>query len=189
PLPGATAFPAVLNDLEIGAGPGGLGAEEHGDLPVGRVTMIMGGFPAISRGKSLKTWHHVQRANTVAALSRKDLRQEPPDYCQKPVKELTGKPIPPSLVRERGLAIDALTDLTHLFFADKKVAIYGNPDLVIGLAEFCLDLEMKALLLLLGDENPQYKNDPRIRDFQEKVDFDMQIITNADLWELEKRIK
>ena len=59
PLPGATAFPAVLNDLEIGAGPGGLGAEEHGDLPVGRVTIIMGRFPPISRGKLLKTWHHV----------------------------------------------------------------------------------------------------------------------------------
>ena len=105
------------------------------------------------------------------------------------LKNLTGKPIPRSLVRERGLAIDALTDLTHLFFADKKVAIYGNPDLVIGLAEFCLDLEMKPLLLLLGDENPQYKNDPRIKDLQGKVDFDMQVITNADLWELENRIK
>jgi len=105
------------------------------------------------------------------------------------LKNLNGKPIPRSLVRERGLAIDALTDLTHLFFADKKVAIYGNPDLVIGLAEFCLDLEMKPLLLLLGDENPQYKNDPRIKDLQGKVDFDMQVITNADLWELENRIK
>ena len=105
------------------------------------------------------------------------------------LRKLTGKPIPPSLVRERGLAIDALTDLTHLFFADKRVAIYGNPDLVLGLAEFCLDLEMKPLLLLLGDDNPTYKNDPRVKDLQERVDFDMQIIMNADLWELENRIK
>ena len=59
PLPGATVFPAVLDDLEVGAGPGRLGAEEHGDLPVGRVTIIMGRFPPISRGKLLKTWHHV----------------------------------------------------------------------------------------------------------------------------------
>ena len=36
------------------------------------------------------------------------------------VKKMTGKPIPESLVRERGIAIDALTDLTHMFFADKK---------------------------------------------------------------------
>ena len=105
------------------------------------------------------------------------------------VKKMTGKPIPGSLVRERGIAIDALTDLTHMFFADKRVAIYGTPDLVIGLAEFCLDLEMKPMILLLGDDNQAYQNDPRIKAFKEKVDFDMQIIMNADLWELESRIK
>ncbi len=101
----------------------------------------------------------------------------------------TGKPIPESLVRERGIAIDALTDVTHMFLADKKVAIYGNPDLVIGLAQFCLDLEMRPVLLLLGDDNAGYKDDPRIKELQEKVDFDMEIVTNADLWELEDRIK
>jgi len=105
------------------------------------------------------------------------------------LKAMTGKPIPESLVRERGLAIDALTDLTHLFLADKKVAIYGNADLVIGLAEFCLDLEMKPMVLLLGDDNSAYKDDPRIKALQENVDYDMQIIMNADFWELENRIK
>lgn len=104
------------------------------------------------------------------------------------VRRMTGKPIPQSLVRERGLAIDALTDLTHMFFADKKVAIYGNADLVIGLAEFCIDLEMKPVLVLLGDDNTAYPSDPRIQALQEKVDFDMEIIMNADLWELENRI-
>ncbi|KAA9000500.1 Fe-only nitrogenase subunit beta [Affinibrenneria salicis] len=104
------------------------------------------------------------------------------------LKELTGKPIPESLVRERGIAIDALTDLVHMFLADKKVAIYGNPDLVIGLAEFCLDLEMKPVLLLLGDDNSNYAKDPRIQALKNNVGYDMQIVTNADLWELEKRI-
>ncbi|EMA8102659.1 Fe-only nitrogenase subunit beta [Klebsiella quasipneumoniae] len=104
------------------------------------------------------------------------------------LKNLTGKPIPPSLVRERGIALDALTDLVHMFLADKKVAIYGNPDLVVGLAEFCLDLEMKPMLLLLGDDNAGYGNDPRIQALQQQVDYKMEIVTNADLWEMEKRI-
>ncbi|HBP62893.1 MAG TPA: Fe-only nitrogenase subunit beta [Desulfosporosinus sp.] len=105
------------------------------------------------------------------------------------LKKMTGKPIPQSLVRERGIALDALTDVTHMFFADKRVAIYGHPDLVIGLAEFCLDLEMKPVLLLLGDDNVTYQDDPRIKAFQEKVDFEMEVICNSDLWELEDRIK
>ena len=34
-LAGAAALPAVLDDLEVGAGAGGLGAEEHGALRCG----------------------------------------------------------------------------------------------------------------------------------------------------------
>jgi len=111
------------------------------------------------------------------------------DTFLKNLSNMTGKPIPESLVRERGLAIDALTDLTHIFFANKRVAIYGNTDLVIGLAEFCLDLEMLPVLILLGDDNTNYEKDPRIIALRDKVDFDMEIIMNADLWELENRIK
>jgi nitrogenase molybdenum-iron protein beta chain len=109
-------------------------------------------------------------------------------FLQK-VKEITGKPIPASLVKERGIALDAITDVAHMFLADKRVAIYGNPDLVIGLAEFCLDLEMKPVLLLLGDDTTTYPDDPRIKALQEKVSYKMEIIMNADLWELGNRVQ
>ncbi|MDD2754596.1 MAG: nitrogenase component 1 [Methanothrix sp.] len=111
------------------------------------------------------------------------------DAFLKNITKLTGKPIPKSLVRERGRAIDGMVDLTHMFFADKKVAIYGDPDLVIGLAQFCLEVEMKPVLLLLGDDNPTYKNDPRLAEIKEKADFDMEVVLNADLWELERRLR
>ncbi|MDF2504451.1 Fe-only nitrogenase subunit beta [Clostridium sp.] len=111
------------------------------------------------------------------------------DIFLKNLSKMTGKPIPKSLVYERGVAIDALTDLTHMFFAGKRVAIYGNPDLVIGLAEFCLDLEMQPVLILLGDDNKNYTNDSRIKNLQENVNFDMEVVLNADLWDLENRIK
>lgn len=111
------------------------------------------------------------------------------DSLVKKLSAITGKPIPHSLVRERGIALDAITDLAHMFLADKKVAIYGAPDLVIGLAEFCIDLEMKPVLLLLGDDNVSYVDDPRIKAMQENVTWKMDIVTNADFWELENRIK
>jgi len=111
------------------------------------------------------------------------------DIMLQQIQKITGKSIPESLVRERGVALDALADLAHMFFADKKVAIYGNPDLVIALAEFCREVELKPVLLLLGDENGGYVKDPRILQLQESVDHEMEIICNADLWELESRIK
>ena len=111
------------------------------------------------------------------------------DAMLEEISRLTGKPIPNSLVKERGVAIDALQDLAHMFFADKKVALFGHPDLVIGLAEFCLEVELKPVLLLLGDDNTKYKKDPRILALKAKANWDMEIICNADLWELEKRAK
>ena len=105
------------------------------------------------------------------------------------LSQITGKEIPESLVKERGIALDALQDLAHMFFADKKVALFGHPDLVIGLAEFCLEVELKPTLLLIGDDNTKYKKDPRILAMKEKVTHDMEVVCNADLWELEKRIK
>ncbi|BBB89813.1 MAG TPA: nitrogenase component 1 [Methylomusa anaerophila] len=111
------------------------------------------------------------------------------DVLLKNIAQLTGKPIPESLVKERGKAIDALADLAHMFFADKKVAIYGNPDLVFGLAQFCLEVELQPVLLLIGDENAAYERDPRLALLRDEVDFDMEIVFNADLWELERRLR
>jgi nitrogenase molybdenum-iron protein beta chain len=77
-----------------------------------------------------------------------------------------------------------------MFFANKKVAIFGHPDLVLGLAQFCLEVELEPVLLLIGDDQgSKYKKDPRIAELKKTAHFDMEIIHNADLWELEKRIK
>ena len=112
------------------------------------------------------------------------------DDMLRKISEITGKDIPESLVRERGIALDALADLAHMFFANKKVAIFGHPDLVLGLAQFCMEVELEPVLLLIGDDQgSKYKKDPRIAELKKTAHFDMEIIHNADLWELEKRIK
>jgi len=112
------------------------------------------------------------------------------DIFLRNISQLTGKEIPESLVIERGRAIDAMVDLAHMFFADKQVAIYGDPDLVIGLAQFCLECELKPVLLLFGDDDQSYVEDPRLLEIEkEATDFDIEVVWNADLWELERRIK
>jgi vanadium-dependent nitrogenase beta chain len=105
------------------------------------------------------------------------------------ISKLTGKAIPLSLVEERGRALDAIEDLAHMFFADKKVAIYGDPDIVIGLAQFCLEVELQPVLLLLGDDNKTYVKDVRFKELEEKANCDIEVVCNADMWELECRVK
>jgi nitrogenase molybdenum-iron protein beta chain len=164
----------------------------HGDTTVEdlRDTANAKGTIALNRYEGGKAAEFLEQEFAVpAVIGPSPIGIRNTDTLVKHLSDMTGKPIPQSLVRERGIALDAITDLTHMFLADKRVAIYGDPDLVIGLAEFCMDLEMKPVLLLLGDDNTGYIKDPRVQALRDHAWFDMEIVTNADLWDLEDRLK
>jgi nitrogenase molybdenum-iron protein beta chain len=55
------------------------------------------------------------------------------------VSRLTGKPIPDELAKERGRVVDAMAD-SSAHIHGKKFAIYGDPDLCLGLAGFLLEI-------------------------------------------------
>lgn len=55
------------------------------------------------------------------------------------LSELTGKPIPDELALERGRLVDAIAD-SNAHIHGKKFAIYGDPDMTLGLAQFLLEL-------------------------------------------------
>jgi nitrogenase molybdenum-iron protein beta chain len=59
------------------------------------------------------------------------------------------KEIPYELEEERGQLVDIMTD-THFHFHGKKVAIFGDPDVVIALTEFVISLGMVPVHVLTG---------------------------------------
>jgi nitrogenase molybdenum-iron protein beta chain len=145
---------------------------------------------ALNRYEGARAAHYLEQDFGVpATIGPTPIGIRNTDTFLQNLRTITGKPIPPSLVRKRGIALDAIADVSHMFLAGKRVAIYGNPDLVIGLAEYCIDLEMEPVLLLLGDDNTGYARDPRIKALTEQTAIPMEIVTNADLWDLEQRIK
>ncbi|HWP00314.1 MAG TPA: nitrogenase molybdenum-iron protein subunit beta [Methylococcus sp.] len=63
------------------------------------------------------------------------------------VSRLTGKPIPEALAKERGRLVDAIADSTaHIH--GKKFALYGDPDLCLGLTGFLLELGAEPVHVL-----------------------------------------
>ena len=54
-------------------------------------------------------------------------------------RRLTGKPIPAALEKERGQLVDAMAD-SQAHLHGKKFALYGDPDQMLGLAAFLLEL-------------------------------------------------
>lgn len=63
------------------------------------------------------------------------------------LSELTGKPIPAPLEKERGRLVDAIAD-SQAHLHGKKFALYGDPDPMLGLAGFLLELGAEPVHIL-----------------------------------------
>ncbi|GAB5047372.1 nitrogenase molybdenum-iron protein subunit beta [Thermodesulfovibrio sp. TK110] len=55
------------------------------------------------------------------------------------ISQLSGKPIPEELIEERGRVVDAMID-SYAYIHGKRVALIGDPDLLLGLISFILEL-------------------------------------------------
>ena len=72
------------------------------------------------------------------------------------VSELTGKPIPESLAKERGRLVDMMTD-SHAWLHGKKFALYGDADFVMGMTKFLLELGAEPTHVLCNHANKRWK--------------------------------
>jgi len=65
------------------------------------------------------------------------------------LSKYAGKSVPESINDERGRLIDMITDM-HQYLYGKRVALWGDPDILIPLTEFLVDLEMKPVYIVSG---------------------------------------
>lgn len=57
--------------------------------------------------------------------------------------------VPESIEDERGRLLDMITDMEQ-YFAGKRVALFGDPDDIVPMAEFLVDLNMKPVYIVTG---------------------------------------
>lgn len=63
---------------------------------------------------------------------------------------LAGKVSVPEVINEeRGRLVDVITDM-HQYFYGKRVALYGDPDNLLPLIEFLVDIDMKPVYVVSG---------------------------------------
>ncbi|HSH13873.1 MAG TPA: nitrogenase component 1, partial [Desulfurivibrionaceae bacterium] len=71
--------------------------------------------------------------------------------------ELTGREIPMELQKSRGRLIDALVD-GHKYLAAKTAVLYGEEDLVVGLAGFLAEIGVRPLLCASGGQSGRFQS-------------------------------
>ena len=72
------------------------------------------------------------------------------------VSEITGQPIPDSLAKERGRLVDMMTD-SHTWLHGKRYALWGDPDFVMGMVKFLLELGCEPTHILANNGNKNGK--------------------------------
>jgi nitrogenase molybdenum-iron protein beta chain len=129
---------------------GGTTMDEMKDAPNAYTTILLQPWQLEKTKKFVEnTWNHeVPKLNIPMGLAWTD------EFLMK-VSEITGKPIPASLELERGRLIDMMQD-SHTWLHGKKFALYGDPDFVMGLTKFLLELGAEPLHVLSNNANKRW---------------------------------
>ncbi|MGC8659638.1 MAG: nitrogenase component 1 [Desulfomonilaceae bacterium] len=85
---------------------------------------------------------------------------------------------------ERGRLIDSYVD-GHKYVSGKRAIIYGDPDMVVGLASFLTEIGVKPLLCATGSRSPLFKN--AIKAVTEEIlDESPKTMDNVDFYDIEE---
>ena len=95
--------------------------------------------------------------------------------------------VPASLEEERGRLVDLLLDSSQ-YTCGKKAAIFGDPDIVIGLTSLALEMGMVPKYVVTGTPKEEFTR--RVTELFDKYGVtDCKAKANADLFELHQWIK
>ncbi|MGB9937508.1 MAG: nitrogenase iron-molybdenum cofactor biosynthesis protein NifN [Methanobacterium sp.] len=100
--------------------------------------------------------------------------------------KITSTEIPESVKKDRGKMIDAIVD-AHPYNYERKVAIYGDPDVVTGLAQFVCELGMIPSIVCTGAQSSRFVED--MENIAEKNNISPVILAGHDLYDLHQQIK
>ncbi len=130
---------------------GGTTQDEIKDAPNAFNTILLNPWHLEKTKKFVEnTWkHEVPKLNIPMGLDWTD------EFLMK-VSEITGKPIPASLEIERGRLVDMITD-SHAWLHGKKFALWGDPDFVLGMVKFLLELGAEPIHIVCNNANKRWK--------------------------------
>ncbi|MFP3156305.1 nitrogenase molybdenum-iron protein subunit beta [Lachnospiraceae bacterium ZAX-1] len=103
------------------------------------------------------------------------------------LQKFSKQEVPYELEEQRGQLVDLLLD-SHLYTHDKKVAIFGDPDVVIGLTSLCLEASIIPKYVITGTPKEEFSR--KVKALLEKYNVEgCTVKANADLFELHQWIK
>lgn len=99
------------------------------------------------------------------------------------VAKFTGKDVPEEITVERGRAVDAMTD-AYQYIHGKRFALYGDPDLLIGLVGFLLEMGGLPIHIVCTNSTPLFKKAMESLLASSPYGQEAKLYAGKDLWHL-----
>ncbi len=99
---------------------------------------------------------------------------------------LADKKIPAELEHERGLLLDAMVDVHH-YLHGKRVAIFGDPDIVTAITRFVAEAGMKPVAVCTATAGPDFAKE--IKAVAQEYDCSPEVLEKSDLFALDEALK
>ncbi|VBB07458.1 nitrogenases component 1 alpha and beta subunits signature 1 [Lucifera butyrica] len=123
---------------------GGTTIEQLKDTGNSKLTVALGRFASSEAAELLSS-----KCKVTAVALKTPIGIKATDAFLMALRGTFAAEIPYELEEERGQLVDIMTD-THFHFHGKRVAIFGDPDIVTGLTEYVLSLGMIPVHVLTG---------------------------------------
>ena len=102
------------------------------------------------------------------------------------LRKLGGVSVPDALDDERGKLLDIMSDM-HQYLYGKRVALFGDPDILVPLTEFLVTMDMKPVHIVTG--TPGAKFESRIKEVTKNSVPNVNVKAAADMFLLHQWIK
>lgn len=105
------------------------------------------------------------------------------------LREISGEEVPAELEAERGRLVDLMLD-SHQYTHDKKVAVYGDPDVVYSFTALCIEMGMIPKYVITGTPKEEFTRNVKKLFEEYGLDADQSVIkADTDLFYLHQLIK
>lgn len=145
-------------------------------------TFALGSFASADGAFTLE-----KKCKVPAAVLKTPIGIKATDEFLMAVSAATGKEIPASLEEERGQVVDIMVDC-HYHYHGKKVAVFGDPDVVTGLTEFLLSMGMIPKYVLTGTPGDAFEREVKEMLAEAGIE-DAKVKSAGDLFTLHQWIK
>ena len=138
---------------------------------------------ALQKYSTTKTMEYIAKDGKQKTAFYRPFGIRGTDEFLQALSEMTGKPIPEELEFERGQAVDALTD-SQAWLHGKRIALYGDPDLVMVLLSFLLEVGAEPVHIVVTNSNEVFEAEAKALLESSPYGKDATVWGGKDLWHM-----